>query len=135
MQCFRRKIDDCFGRLAREQPELTVLFTCSLRFCEHAVATRGVSRRDFLLQHVPVFDHFAVRYSKDIDRDHRLWPPAGITAVHHDEITIRDGHARFIRLIRRIGRRSATANCASGISSSRGLRAWRSLDAKAWIPR
>src|SRR5580693_2695107 len=72
-------------------------FPLSLRFCEHAAATRRVSRRDFLLQHVPVFDHFAVRYAKDIDRNHRLWPPACITAMHHDEITIRDGHAWFIR--------------------------------------
>ena len=35
--------------------------------------------------------------AEDIDRDHWLWSPACITAMNHDEITIRDGHARFIR--------------------------------------
>src|SRR5271154_904420 len=69
---------------------------CSLRFCEHAVAARRVSRRHFLLQHVPVFDHFAVFDAKDIDGDHRLWSPARITTMDHHEITICDGHAWFI---------------------------------------
>src|SRR5882672_57445 len=58
----------------------------SLRLCEHGVATRRVSGRDFFLHHVPVFDHFAIVDAEDIDRDHRPWPPAGITAMNHDEI-------------------------------------------------
>ncbi len=51
---------------------------------------------DFLLQHIPVFHHFAVLDAEDVDGDHWLWSPAGVPSVNHYEVAVRDRHAEFI---------------------------------------
>src|ERR1700751_3011381 len=64
--------------------------------CEHGVATGCIGGRNLLLHHIPMFHALSVRKAADIDGNHRLRSPAVIAPMYHDEVAIRDGHARFI---------------------------------------
>src|SRR4029077_2698389 len=52
--------------------------------------------RNFLLHDIPVFNHFTVLHSEDIDSDERFCSPAYIASVNHHEIALRDDHARLV---------------------------------------
>src|ERR1700720_4223242 len=70
---------------------------CSVRFCEHGVATGRLGRWDLLLQYVPVFHHLPILKTENIYGHHRFWTPTGVTPMDHDEVALRDRHAGFIR--------------------------------------
>jgi hypothetical protein len=63
---------------------------------EHGVAARCTGGRNFFLHDIPMLDYFAALNAEDVDRNHRLWSPAGVAPMNHDEVAIRGDHARFI---------------------------------------